>query len=70
MNKPVKPSSLWQSRDNSHSRFQVIHVITDEQGHEWVHYRRVAPDHCEEYSCWTESFLARFQEIVNESHKA
>lgn len=58
----VKPQTLWVGNDRQ--QFQVIAVITDDQGHEWVHYRRVDPKSAEEYSCWTESFIHRFREIV------
>lgn len=66
MTQRVVEGTVWQGTTRE-DRFQVIHVIVDSEGHEWVHYRKIFPDHCQEYSCWTESFLQRFSEVRNES---
>ena len=59
MSQKIEQYSRWVDSDGNH--FQIIHVITDEQGHEWVHYRREKD--ALEYSCWTDSFLARFSSV-------
>lgn len=66
MKKAVKVNSRWKDSDSN--CYQIIHVITDDEGHEWVHYRR-EEHNPREYSCWTDSFLQRFTEIVNEQYR-
>jgi len=64
----VKEGSVWYGTERS-KQFLVLHVV-EQDGHTWVHYR----DHptsgrplleCKEYSCYIESFLQRFSEVVN-----
>jgi hypothetical protein len=59
----IKVGSLWESVDK---KFRVISV-TKIDGHMWVHYRedskRVAAIECKEYSCYEESFVARFRSL-------
>lgn len=38
--------------------FVILHILDDLEGHSWIHYRN--DDTGTEYSCWRESFLARF----------
>lgn len=61
--KTVEPGTIWLG--TARERFQVIHVIEDEQGHVWIHYRRLESPEPREYSCWQESFLQRFSPWVN-----
>jgi hypothetical protein len=63
MAKTVEVQSRWT--DTQGNYFQIIHVIMDDKGHEWVHYRRERD--AEEFSCWTESFLQRFQETPHDA---
>ena len=53
-----KEGSKWASIDNI---FVVIHTIEIE-GHTWVHYRKESSN--QEYSCYVESFLARFTPVL------
>jgi hypothetical protein len=57
----IKEGSLWSGGD-LRVEFTVLHTIDDEEGHTWVHYRdnRANP---KEYSCYKESFLARFSPL-------
>jgi hypothetical protein len=62
----VKVGSIWESTDK---RFCVISV-TEVDGHTWVHYRedlgiKVPTKECKEYSCYLESFVARYREHKN-----
>jgi hypothetical protein len=57
----VKVGSTWQSRDLK--QFVVIHLVEDNNGHTWVHYRDNPKKKCTEYSCYMESFLERFTEL-------
>jgi hypothetical protein len=54
-----KEGSKWQG--NESTVFIVLHIIELEE-HVWVHYRKEGNDH--EYSCYLESFLQRFREIL------
>ena len=57
-----KNGSRWSSQ-NGLIVFRVLHTI-EIDGHIWVHYRD--DDNGErEYSCYVESFLERFREILN-----
>ena len=57
-----KDGSKW-TEQNGHTVFRVLHTI-ELDGHYWIHY-------CDnnngekEYSCYVESFLTRFTEILN-----
>lgn len=59
----VTEGSLWGSGNGK--EFTVIHVV-EIDGHTWVHYRDQDCPECHEYSCFIESFLSRFQPIVND----
>lgn len=63
MSTKIEVQSRWA--DTQGNRFQIIHVITDDAGHEWVHYRRERD--AEEFSCWTESFLQRFTSVPHDA---
>jgi hypothetical protein len=53
-----KPGSIWASTDSV--KFRVIDVVyTDD--HVWVYYIKVKDG--TEYSCYVDSFLARFREL-------
>jgi|LauGreDrversion4_2_1035121.scaffolds.fasta_scaffold153113_6 hypothetical protein len=54
-------NSTWQ--DEQGNRYQIIHIIHDDAGHVWVHYRRLERDNPHEYSCWQETFVERFREV-------
>lgn len=58
--KTIKDGSKWISTD--HKEFYVLSTV-ELEGHLWVHYKSVKEE--KEYSCYAESFLARFSEIVN-----
>jgi hypothetical protein len=60
MTKKVTANSRWLSSD--YKEFVVMHVIDDEQGRTWVHYRQDQPANNQEYSCYEDSFLMRFKE--------
>jgi hypothetical protein len=59
----VKEGSRWS--DSNSQKFRVIHVIELEE-HTWIHYIKdnAHKDETREYSCYVESFLARFSPIV------
>lgn len=59
----VKQGSLWTSGDKD---FTVLHVI-ELDGHVWVHYRDQDCPECHEFSCYVESFLARFRPLPNDA---
>lgn len=60
MTTTVKLGSKWISSD--HREFWVIAVV-ERDGNVWVHYR----DHeAQEFSCFQDSFLHRFQEHDNQ----
>ncbi len=59
----VKEGSFWSGGNGS--EFVVLHVI-ELNGQTWVHYRDQDRAECREYSCYLESFLARFTPIVND----
>lgn len=59
----VKPGTVWTS--NNEKEFVVLHVIEIE-GKTWVHYRDQDCPECHEYSCYIESFIARFTPIIND----
>jgi hypothetical protein len=45
--------------------FRVLHTV-EVEGYTWVHYikNNVTEDENREYSCYVESFLERFREIL------
>lgn len=60
----IKVGSRWEGVD---TQFRVLAVI-EADGHTWVHYRedlgiKVPVLECREYSCYQESFLARFRPL-------
>lgn len=57
----VKPGQIWI--DSQRNEFTVLHVLSDEAGHVWIHYRDTQ---AQEYSCYEESFINRFNITVNE----
>ena len=61
MNIP-KDGSKWAG-STSRELFRVIHTI-ELDGHIWVHYCDDSNGE-KEYSCYVESFLTRFTEIIN-----
>ena len=62
----VKPGTVWTSTD--HTQFIVIDVV-ELEGKVWVHYRKDSRTESQEYSCYEESFLARFRENVNNKYQ-
>lgn len=57
MIEPLRAQALWT--DGRDREFRIISLVQDLEGHDWVHYRNIKTE--EEYSCWQESFLLRFQ---------
>ena len=60
----IKVGSRWEGVDK---QFRVLAVV-EADGHTWVHYRedlgiKVPVLECREYSCYQESFLARFRPL-------
>jgi hypothetical protein len=60
----IKVGSRWEGVD---TQFRVLAVV-EADGHTWVHYRedlgiKVPVLECREYSCYQESFLARFRPL-------
>ena len=59
----IKDGTLWQGNNK---KFVVLHTI-ELEGHIWVHYRDHDPSKStpepKEYSCYQESFLARFDPL-------
>lgn len=53
-----RDGSKWQANDSD--VFVVIHTV-DLSDNIWVHYRKERTG--QEFSCYLESFLARFREI-------
>ena len=60
----IKQGSRWSGGD--HKTFMVLHTI-ERDGHTWIHYRDEEGDPPKEYSCYQESFVQRFSEILNDS---
>ena len=59
----IKIGSRWTSTD--HKTFVVLDQV-EVDGHTWVHYREETTNSApREYSCYRESFLARFRQHVN-----
>lgn len=59
----IRVGSIWESFD---LRFVVIGVV-EREGHIWIHYRNAKT--AQEYSCYEESFVARYKEVLNDSHR-
>jgi len=57
MTKSLKVDALWT--DGRDQEFRIISLAPDLEGHDWVYYRNTRTE--QEYSCWLESFLHRFQ---------
>jgi hypothetical protein len=60
----IKVGSRWEGVN---TQFRVLAVV-EADGHTWVHYRedlgiKVPVLECREYSCYQESFLARFRPL-------
>ena len=53
-----KEGSKWGGNDRD--IFYVMHTI-ELEGHTWIHYKKLDTE--QEYSCYVESFLQRFQEL-------
>ncbi len=58
----IEKGSIWSSTDGR--TFQVINEV-EVEGNTWVHYRRIDSEYDEpkEFSCYSESFLARFNKL-------
>lgn len=54
-----KSGSKWAGNDGD--VFRVIDVV-ELDNHTWIHYIKVDNTH-REYSCYVDSFLARFREL-------
>lgn len=61
MTKIIREGSRWWSGENK--KFVVISVVETEDGHTWVHYREDKKANPKEYSCYIESFEARFSRL-------
>jgi hypothetical protein len=58
----IKQGSKWSGGDKA---FIVLHIV-EQDGHTWVHYRSEKPGVSgtpQEYSCYQESFVARFKPL-------
>jgi hypothetical protein len=60
----IKDGSRWAGTDSK--VFVVLHTI-EQDGHTWVHYRDDSGSPPREYSCYQESFVQRFNQILNDS---
>lgn len=58
----VKKSQVWSGRDRT--EFRIID-ITEIEDHTWVHYINIKTN--QEYSCYKDSFEARFTPVLNRS---
>lgn len=59
----VKEGTRWSSSDGN--VFHVMNVV-EVDGHTWVHYEQDDIPESRTFSCWVESFTARFAPVVNE----
>lgn len=66
MTKIVEEGSRWVSVGGEY--FHVIHVV-ELDGQTWVHYEQDGINQSKEYSCYIESFLARFTETQHDTTK-
>lgn len=64
--KVPKNGSQWMSTDGNY--FHVLGTI-EIDGNTWVHYIKDDQKEPLEFSCYLESFLERYKEIVNDSTK-
>ena len=62
----VTEGTRWSSSDGN--VFHVMNVV-EVDGHTWVYYEQDDVPECRTFSCWLESFRARFFPILNESRK-
>ena len=62
----VKEGTRWSSSEG-----KVFHVmsVVEVDGHTWVHYEQDDIPESRTFSCWIESFQARFSPVVNESRR-
>lgn len=62
----VKLGSIWSTSDRK--EFIVINVVDAPDGHRWIHYREhhgiSNVKESKEYSCYEESFVHRFTEVL------
>ena len=58
----VKAGTRWRCSNNK--LFVVLDVV-ELEGHTWVHYRNEDNKEPSQYSCYQESFVARFHPFVN-----
>lgn len=61
----VKAGTLWSSSD----KFFRVLSVTEVEGNTWVHYRedrgsKFPVVECKEYSCYLESFVQRFRQLL------
>jgi hypothetical protein len=57
--KPKDGSRWWGGNDTF---FRVLHTV-EIDGHVWIHYVKENSVPAEEYSCYIESFLQRFNKV-------
>ena len=57
MKELLRTDALWT--DGVDREFRIISLVSDLEGHDWVFYCNTRTH--EEYSCWQDSFLHRFQ---------
>jgi hypothetical protein len=62
----VEVGSKWKSSDRD--TFIVINTV-ELNGKNWVHYRLENSSDSKEYSCYEESFVARFVQFKNHSYR-
>lgn len=55
--RPVREGTVWRGVDKE---FVVLAEVEADDGHKWVYYRDATGNPPKEYSCYKESFLARF----------
>jgi spore coat polysaccharide biosynthesis protein SpsF (cytidylyltransferase family) len=56
----VRVGTKWKTVDKTF----IVTCIVEKDNHIWIHYNNA--DTKQEYSCYEESFIHRFSEIVNE----
>ena len=62
-NEFLKTGSRWTAADGN--VFHVMNVV-EIDGKTWVHYEQDNIEECKTFSCYVESFLARFVPLTNE----
>lgn len=62
----IKEGTRWSSSDGN-----VFHVmsVVEVDGHTWVYYEQDDVPESRTFSCWVESFRARFSPVLNESRR-